>query len=212
MDIYSQTKAWWHITDNKNPGSIWLRHQSDAKVSDQCQIDVGPRGFAVWDVSMNLVNTGWNKHRLNFYQNIQIFSLENKIKTSLSKTPAILFSPHGFIWQCTCRAYETDSPARLALRLSCRTANKAEKNTIQAPRDSIHTAHHLEGESWASPGPLFTKKTPSCWYRNPHYKPETVFKPSRVYNRDSCTRITAPLREKRSRTSYAVAEILTVLN
>ena len=28
------------------------------------------------------------------------------------------------------------------------------------------------------PGPLFTKKTPSYQYRDPHYKPETVVRPS----------------------------------
>ena len=31
-------------------------------------------------------------------------------------------------------------------------------------------------------GPLFTKKTPSYRYRDPHYKPKTVWRPSRVYN------------------------------
>ena len=31
-------------------------------------------------------------------------------------------------------------------------------------------------------GPLFTKKTPSYGYGNPHYKPKTVWRPSRVYN------------------------------
>ena len=28
------------------------------------------------------------------------------------------------------------------------------------------------------PGPLFTKKTPSYQYRDSHYKPETVARPS----------------------------------
>ena len=32
-------------------------------------------------------------------------------------------------------------------------------------------------ETWAS-GPLFTKKTPSYQYRDSHYKPETVVRPS----------------------------------
>ena len=32
------------------------------------------------------------------------------------------------------------------------------------------------------PGHLFTKKTPSYGYRNPHYKPKTVWRPSQVYN------------------------------
>ena len=40
-------------------------------------------------------------------------------------------------------------------------------------------------------GPLSTKKTPSCWYRDSHYKPETVVRPSEVYNGDSYTRKTA---------------------
>ena len=31
-------------------------------------------------------------------------------------------------------------------------------------------------------GPLFTKKTPSYGYRDPHYKPKTVWRPSQVYN------------------------------
>ena len=33
-----------------------------------------------------------------------------------------------------------------------------------------------------NPGPLFTKKTPSYGYRDPHYKPKTVWRPSQVYN------------------------------
>ena len=31
-------------------------------------------------------------------------------------------------------------------------------------------------------GPLFTKKTPSYVYRDPHDKPKTVWRPSQVYN------------------------------
>ena len=34
----------------------------------------------------------------------------------------------------------------------------------------------------SGPGPLFTKKTPSYGYRDPHYKPKTVWRPSQVYN------------------------------
>ena len=37
-------------------------------------------------------------------------------------------------------------------------------------------------------GPLFTEKMPSYRYRNPHYKPETVVRPSQVYNGDSYSR------------------------
>ena len=36
--------------------------------------------------------------------------------------------------------------------------------------------HHRSGP------PLFTKKTPSYGYRDPHYKPKTVWRPSQVYN------------------------------
>ena len=43
--------------------------------------------------------------------------------------------------------------------------------------------------NWTS-GPLFTKKTPSYQYRNSHYKPETVVRPSEVYHGDPCTRKT----------------------
>ena len=43
----------------------------------------------------------------------------------------------------------------------------------------------------AQPGPLFTKKTPSYGYRNPHYKPETVWGPSQVYNGNPYTDKTA---------------------
>ena len=32
-----------------------------------------------------------------------------------------------------------------------------------------------------TPGPLFTKKRRSYWYRDPHYKPKTVCWPSQVY-------------------------------
>ena len=34
---------------------------------------------------------------------------------------------------------------------------------------------------------VFTKKTPSSGYRDSHYKPEMVGRPSQVYNGDSCT-------------------------
>ena len=37
------------------------------------------------------------------------------------------------------------------------------------------------------PGPLFTKNTSSLWFRDPHYKPETVIRPSQVYNGISYT-------------------------
>ena len=36
-------------------------------------------------------------------------------------------------------------------------------------------------------GPLFTKKTSSYGYRDPHYKPKTVWRPSQVYNGNSYT-------------------------
>ena len=38
------------------------------------------------------------------------------------------------------------------------------------------------------PGPLFTKKTPFYQYRDSHYKPETVVRPSSVYNKNPYTR------------------------
>ena len=41
------------------------------------------------------------------------------------------------------------------------------------------------------PGPLFTKKTPSYGYRDPYYKPKTVWRPSQVYNGNSYTDKTA---------------------
>ena len=37
-------------------------------------------------------------------------------------------------------------------------------------------------------GPLFTEKMPSYQYRDSHYKPETVVRPSQVYNGDPYTR------------------------
>ena len=40
----------------------------------------------------------------------------------------------------------------------------------------------LTNDDHHRPGPLFTKKTPSYGYRNPHYKPNTVWRPSQVYN------------------------------
>ena len=42
-----------------------------------------------------------------------------------------------------------------------------------------------------SPGPLFTKKTPSYGYRDPHDKPQTVWRPSQVYNGNPYTDKTA---------------------
>ena len=41
------------------------------------------------------------------------------------------------------------------------------------------------------PGPLFTKKTPSYGYRDPHDKPKTVWRPSQVYNGNPYTDKTA---------------------
>ena len=38
------------------------------------------------------------------------------------------------------------------------------------------------------PGPLFPKKTPSHWYRDSHYKPPMVVRPSQVNNGGSYTR------------------------
>ena len=40
-------------------------------------------------------------------------------------------------------------------------------------------------------GPLFTKKTPSYGYRDPHYKPKTVWRPSQLYNGNPYTDKTA---------------------
>ena len=40
-------------------------------------------------------------------------------------------------------------------------------------------------------GPLFTKKTLSYGYRDPHYKPKTVVRPSQVYNGNPYTDKTA---------------------
>ena len=40
-------------------------------------------------------------------------------------------------------------------------------------------------------GPLFTKKTPSYGYRDPHDKPKTVWRPSQVYNGNPYTDKTA---------------------
>ena len=42
-----------------------------------------------------------------------------------------------------------------------------------------------------SPGPLFTKKTPSYGYRDPHDKPKTVWLPSQVYTGNPYTDKTA---------------------
>ena len=42
-----------------------------------------------------------------------------------------------------------------------------------------------------NPGPLFTKKTPSYGYRDPHYKPKVVWRPSQLYNGNPYTDKTA---------------------
>ena len=42
-----------------------------------------------------------------------------------------------------------------------------------------------------TPGPLFTKKTPSSGYRNHRYKPMTAWWPSRMDNGNSFTNITS---------------------
>ena len=43
------------------------------------------------------------------------------------------------------------------------------------------------------PVPLFTKMTPSYGYRDPHYKPKTVWRPSQVYNGNHYTAMIAPV-------------------
>ena len=45
-------------------------------------------------------------------------------------------------------------------------------------------------DNWGISGPLFTKKTPCYQYRDPHYKPKTVWRPSQIYNGNSYTRKT----------------------
>ena len=46
---------------------------------------------------------------------------------------------------------------------------------------NIHVLPHMIS------GPLFTEKTPSYWYWDPHYKPKAVIRLSQVYNKDSYT-------------------------
>ena len=53
---------------------------------------------------------------------------------------------------------------------------------------SIYTIPRLRP---LQPGPLFTKKTPSYGYRDPHDKPKTVWRPSHVYNGNPYTDNTA---------------------
>ena len=52
------------------------------------------------------------------------------------------------------------------------------------------------GSTLDNPGPLFTKKMPSYGYKDPHYKPKTVWRPSQVYNGNPYTDKTAsPISE-----------------
>ena len=56
----------------------------------------------------------------------------------------------------------------------------------------LHYAMGMSSVKWNHyTGPLFTKKTPSYGYRNPHYKPKTVWRQSQVYNGNSYTDQTA---------------------
>ena len=50
---------------------------------------------------------------------------------------------------------------------------------------------HTTRAGTPDPGPLFTKKTPSYGYRDPHNKPKTVWRPSQVYNGNPYTDKTA---------------------
>ena len=52
---------------------------------------------------------------------------------------------------------------------------------------SKHTSPYHMHTSTKYPRPQLVKKTPSYWYRESHYKPETVVRPSQVYNEDSYT-------------------------
>ena len=56
---------------------------------------------------------------------------------------------------------------------------------------SVITTFGLLARPLSPPGPLFTKKTPSYGYRNPHDKPKTVWWLSQVYNRNPYTDKTA---------------------
>ena len=65
-------------------------------------------------------------------------------------------------------------------------------------KPSIWTCKQMNGQAvlilpfcWNFSGHLFTKKTPSYWYRDSRYKPETVVRPSEVYNGDPYTHKTA---------------------
>ena len=58
------------------------------------------------------------------------------------------------------------------------------------PGKSMRVRFNTGKKSKAS-GPLFTKKTPSYGYRDPHFKPKTVWRPPQVYNGNPYTDKTA---------------------
>ena len=61
---------------------------------------------------------------------------------------------------------------------------------LTAPSHYLHQCWLNNNEvQWQSSGPLFTKKTPSYGYRDPHDKP--VWRPSQVYNGNPYTDKTA---------------------
>ena len=65
-------------------------------------------------------------------------------------------------------------------------------NMTQCCRNCVSSCKHVHcGRLACWPGPLFTKKTPSYGYMDPHYKTETVWRPSQVYDGNPYTDKTA---------------------
>ena len=72
-----------------------------------------------------------------------------------------------------------------ALAVGSKHAEKKQKKT------ELNYFTNGQKQNNTIPGPLFTKKTPSYGYRNPHYKHKTVWRPSQVYNGNPYTDKTA---------------------
>ena len=94
---------------------------------------------------------------------------------------------YGMNWRCeNCQhTYPTEVPTTLPLDV------RPTVSCLWWQRNVGYISLKWRDHQGDCPGPLFAKKTPSYQYRDSHYKPETVVRPSQVYNGDSYTRKTA---------------------
>ena len=96
-------------------------------------------------------------------------------------------------WQCTCyhdsRFKQCDSVECMFKPLATSSGQCRSNIDRVSLKYNVCSCQMLRRQ--VNTGPLFTKKTPSYGYRDPHDKPKTVWRPSQVYNGNPYTDKTA---------------------